>query len=69
MAEKKQFDCNIKAIQYYEPIRLLTPTKFLFFWLTRLSPFVGPSMDLKHTKNKSYSENDIRSNKLDNKKL
>lgn len=54
-AEKKLF--AVETIKYYQPIKPSIPTEFIFFWLTRLSPFVGPPIDPNCTKSKIFNEN------------
>lgn len=55
-AEKKIFDCVVRAIEYYLPIRPLNHVESIFFLLVGLNLLVRLSTDLKCTKSKSYSK-------------
>ncbi len=64
--ERRLFDLAISAIDYYRPIRPLTPTESIFLLLDGLSPLVGPPINHNRTESESYSDNcDI--GKKDNK--
>lgn len=65
MAERSLFNCIVEDIEYYRPVRLLTPTKYRIFWLARLSLLFGPAIDLNYIKIKSHGENSNISNKVD----
>lgn len=56
-AERSQFYYVIETIKYYWPVRPPTLMKFIFYWLTGLSPLIEPPTDLDRTKSKYYSEN------------
>lgn len=64
MAQKKQFDCAIEAIEYYWLLRPPIPIESIFFLLTELSLLVGSPTDLNYTENKSYSKNNNISDEI-----
>ena len=64
MTKKRLFNCTIRVIKYYWPIKPPIYTKFIFFWLARLSSLVGLSTDFNHTKNKNHNENSNISDKI-----
>ncbi len=55
--EKRQFNLAVLAIDYYRPIRALTATESIFFWLDGLSPLVGLLTDLNHTEKENHRDN------------
>lgn len=63
--EKRLFNCIFESMEYYLPVRSLTPTKPIFFWIVKLSLLVMPPIDLNYIENKNYSGNDNISNKMD----
>lgn len=63
--EKRLFNCAVRAIKYYLPIRFPKNIRFIFLQLVELSLLVGPLIDLNCTKSKSYNENGNISHGLD----
>ncbi len=55
--EKKPFNLVDLAIDYHWPIRPLTPTESIFFWLEKLSLLVGLPTDFNCTKSDNHSDN------------
>lgn len=62
VAEKKLFDCAVRAIKCYLPVRPSKHAKFIFFLLVKLIPFLKPSINLNCTKSESHSKNSNISN-------
>ena len=56
-AERRLFNCAVKAIDYYYPIRPPTPTESVFHWLAQISPLVGLSTDPERIESKILSDN------------
>ena len=61
-AEKRLFNCAIKVIDYYFPVRPPMPTKSVSFWLVQLNPLVGLFLNPDRTKSENLNDNCSKSN-------
>lgn len=64
-AKKRLFNCVVRAIKCYLPVKLLKYAKSIFLWLIKLSIFVGQLINLNRTKNKSHNKNGNINNGMD----
>lgn len=68
-ATKRLFNCVIKAIKYYQPIRSSKHAKFIIFQLVKLSLLIESLINLNYTKYENRSNHYNISNKMENKIL